>query len=172
MLANKPRHFRSGWHGYVVFTVAFGGVAAVTGRRALSDSTFWGPTAIFLGVLIFVYVWLGSFLIRIEERHLVLRSLTGGRIRVPLDAVRKVWLDVNLQNAGGPLRLFIRTDRDDIGTVSINAKVFRPDAIEAVLALGHGVDGRHDADPLQEGIVAGLLDRDRPRKKRRATRDK
>jgi hypothetical protein len=153
MQRTSPQVFRAGIHTYVAVTL-IGGLPALYGAWvAVKKPVAWEGTAVFGTFYVVLLIWAATFRIEITETELVFRSLIGGTKRVAHMDIEKIRLGIDLSGRGGILRLFVKTKNRGAREISINAKVFRSEAVRAVLDLGRRVATAEDGG-LEEGIVA------------------
>jgi hypothetical protein len=148
---------------YALWLTIFGSLTvAMSWKAAYRDPTFWQPATLSAAITVFMMLWLGMFRIRITDHELEFRSLFGGVVRTERDGIRRVSLGFHLSGGGGPLRLTVDL-RDGSRPMVINAKVFAPEAIRAVLDLDPRKGGGEGSDFL-DGIVVRTLRRRQSRK--------
>jgi len=122
--------------------------------------------ATLVGIYALILLWLRSLQIRVAEDRLIFQSLFRGRSELSAHEIASVELKFELRGFGGPLKLVVCTkDRPREPAMSINAKVFRTEAIQAVLAFGDRVAQANSHD-LEDGVTMKLLRKVRSKKER------
>ncbi|MBS1134163.1 MAG: hypothetical protein H6R02_1304 [Burkholderiaceae bacterium] len=112
---------------YIAFSVMAGVPLMLATWAAATTAMGWLPVLIPLSVLVFAFVWVRSFEIRLSNKLIQYKTLTSGPVELLLKHVSHCSIETSYRSPWGPTRRLVIHPRPGSGAnaIVINAKIFR-----------------------------------------------